>query len=95
MAFMNYTNNFEKAYLVVVISKDLWRDSFPLPYEEGHLIVVKGYDASKKRVLCMDPAYPTNAETNVEYPYEAFMDAWGRRRRLAYLFSKAEKIKAE
>ena len=78
-----------KKGIPVVVSIKGPLEGAPLPYEEGHLIVVKGYDASKKHVLCMDPAYPTHAETSAAYPYESFMDAWGRRR-LAYFFCKAE-----
>jgi hypothetical protein len=89
-------NGFDELYqqlekrIPVVVSIKGPLEGAPLPYEEGHLIVVKGYDASKKCVLCMDPAYPTNTETNAEYPFEAFMHAWRRRRHLAYIFAKAE-----
>lgn len=41
-----------------------------LPYESGHLLVVKGY--KENSVFCMDPAYPINAETLVQYPLSDF-----------------------
>jgi hypothetical protein len=58
----------------------------PLPYANGHLIVVRGFDPSTGRVLCIDPAFASQRETEVEYAWEDFMEAWSRRRRLAYLF---------
>ncbi|HSX13735.1 MAG TPA: C39 family peptidase [Chlamydiales bacterium] len=59
-----------------------------LPYAKGHLLVVKGYDAEKNMVLCMDPAFPTNEETNIAYPLSDFMAAWERRGLLSYIFEK-------
>jgi len=56
----------------------------PLPYERGHLILLIGY--SDGQVLCMDPAFNTDAETLISYPLEPFLEAWGARRNLAYLF---------
>lgn len=56
------------------------------PYESGHLVVVNGYDEKDQSVLCMDPAFPSQDETCVRYPLEDFLQAWGRRRNLAYVF---------
>lgn len=61
-----------------------------LPYAQGHLLVVTGYDALHKKVICMDPAFPTNNETHVAYDFEDFIRAWGRRENVAYVFSKQE-----
>jgi len=58
----------------------------PLPYNEGHLIVIKGFDPNGRGILCMDPAFPTDGETHAAYPLEDFLEAWERRRRLAYIF---------
>lgn len=58
-----------------------------LPYAKGHLLVVTGYDAEKDVVLCMDPAFPTDAETLVSYPFEDFMKAWARRGFFSYCWS--------
>jgi len=57
-------------------------------YESGHLLVVRGYDAVHKKVLCMDPAFHTDAETYVSYDAEDFITAWRRRNGLAYIFTK-------
>lgn len=58
------------------------------PYKQGHLIVVRGYDAETGEVLCMDPAYSTNEKTYVGYRLEDFLQAWSRRGNVAYIFQK-------
>jgi hypothetical protein len=60
-----------------------------LPYAKGHLMVVKGYDAADKRVLCLDPAFPEDEKTAVSYDLNDFMEAWNRRGRVAYVFHRA------
>lgn len=61
-----------------------------LPYSQGHLLVVKGYREQDRKVLCMDPAFSTDATTNVSYTLNDFMEAWSRRQCIAYLFEKRE-----
>lgn len=63
----------------------------PLPgsamtYSKGHLIAVIGYDPSEKKVICMDPAFPSNEETFVRYDLSDFIQAWSRRGKIAYVF---------
>ncbi len=61
----------------------------PLPYANGHLILVQGYDREARRVLCMDPAYPTDEQTISSYPLEDFLTCWTERRKnLSYIFDK-------
>lgn len=55
-------------------------------YSSGHLIVIKGYDAKTHHFLCMDPAYPSNEQTEVAYPWQALMQAWENRHYLTYFF---------
>ena len=43
-----------------------------LPYAQGHLMVVKGYDASSRRVLCMDPAFPRTKVPMLDMPFQIF-----------------------
>ncbi|MDP1880250.1 MAG: C39 family peptidase [Parachlamydiaceae bacterium] len=67
----------------------------PLPgsaqaYSQGHLLVVVGYDPLHKQVICMDPAFPSDEETNVSYELNDFIEAWNRRGKIAYIFSKNE-----
>lgn len=59
-----------------------------LPYALGHLMAVIGFDASAQKVLCMDPAFATDAETLVAYDLQDFMQAWERRGFVAYCFDK-------
>lgn len=75
----------EKGLPIVVSVKGQLTGSL-MPYTSGHLIVVKGYDSRTKRVLCMDPAFPSDADTHQAYPFEEFMQAWKNRRYLSYLF---------
>ncbi len=56
------------------------------PYSNGHLLLLIGYDSLEKTVLCMDPAFSSDRETIVSYPIAPFLQAWGRRRNLAYFF---------
>jgi hypothetical protein len=65
----------------------------PLPggaryYAKGHLIDVIGYDALHQKVICMDPAFPTNSQTHVSYDLSDFTKAWSRRGNVAIVFSK-------
>jgi hypothetical protein len=61
-----------------------------LPYSKGHLVAVTGYDSEHQRVLCMDPAFPSNEETLVQYDLDEFITAWNRRGRVAYIFEKKQ-----
>lgn len=76
-----------KGYPVIVSIKGPLNGS-ARPYESGHLVVVKGYDSKKREVLCMDPAFPTNEQTHVNYALEDFISAWGRRQGIAYIFDQ-------
>lgn len=60
------------------------------PYNQGHLLTVKGYLPKEKKVLCMDPAFPEDAATNVSYDLQDFMEAWSRRQYIAYVFQRQE-----
>jgi hypothetical protein len=62
----------------------------PQPYPHGHLIIVIGYDAIHRRVICHDPAHPTNEETLVSYGLADFLTAWERSHRLAYQASPGQ-----
>ena len=58
-----------------------------MPYANGDLMMVYGYDAATREVLCVDSAFPTDAQTKVCYKINDFLAAWGRRGNLAYVFS--------
>jgi len=57
-----------------------------LPYSEGHLMVIVGYDAEKRRVIAIDPAFDSNEEALVSYDLGDFLAVWGVRKNLAYIF---------
>lgn len=81
--------NLERAVPSVVSVRGPLRGAI-FPYQKGHLIAVIGYDAKKDRILCMDPAYPSDAESLVSYDREDFLQAWSRRGQIAYIFEKRE-----
>lgn len=58
------------------------------PYSTGHLLVIIGYDPEQQKVICMDPAFPTNYQTEVCYDQLDFFHAWSRRGNIAYIFNK-------
>ena len=58
------------------------------PYAKGHLIAVIGCDPNQQKVICMDPAFPTDLQTHVFYDQSDFLQAWSRRGRVAYIFSQ-------
>lgn len=58
------------------------------PYQQGHLIVVAGFDPFEKKVYCMDPAFETDEKTLVQYKLDDFLMAWERRGKVAYIFEK-------
>ncbi len=60
------------------------------PYTKGHLLVVTGFDPEAREVECMDPAFKSNEETHVRYPFDDFLAAWARRENIAYIFEKRE-----
>lgn len=73
----------QKGYPVIVSVRGPLSGS-AMPYDSGHLMVVKGYQ--QRVVYCMDPAFPDHEETSVQYPLEQFLQAWGRRQGIAYMF---------
>lgn len=57
----------------------------PKEYNNGHLLLVVGYNAQTHCVVCHDPAAPNAEETLKEYPVDSFIKAWDRSRRLSYV----------
>jgi len=69
----------------------------PLPgsaqtYPKGHLIAVIGFEPKEKKVVCMDPAFPTDDQTRAYYHLSDFLEAWERRGRISYVFSKRASV---
>jgi hypothetical protein len=76
---------FLKRGVPVVVSVRGYLQGAPKSYPKGHLLVVVGYDAKKREVLCHDPAFTADEKTQVRYSLESFLAAWERSRRLAYV----------
>ncbi len=55
------------------------------PYANGHIMVVVGWNAKRRRVICVDPAFDANHRTLKSYPIHAFLKAWGRSNNLSYV----------
>jgi hypothetical protein len=60
------------------------------PYSKGHLLAIIGYESEQKKVICMDPAFASDEETFVSYDFLDFMQAWQRRGKIAYVFSRSK-----
>lgn len=74
-----------KAGIPVVVSVRGPLEGAELPYRNGHLLVIVGYDAKKREVIAHDPAFKTDRETERRYPLKSFLQAWERSKRLAYI----------
>lgn len=55
------------------------------PYKAGHLLVVVGWEKEGRKIICNDPAFPSNEQTFVRYDSDDFIEAWGRRKNVCYL----------
>jgi hypothetical protein len=74
-----------QAGIPVVVSVRGEIDGAPKAYNNGHLLIVVGWNARKKHVICHDPAFADDEQTVRQYPVEDFLRAWERSHRLAYL----------
>jgi len=54
-------------------------------YSSGHLMVVVGWDAKGKKVICHDPAFYSDKNTFARYDINSFVRAWERSHRLSYV----------
>lgn len=55
-------------------------------FKHGHIVVVVGYDANKKRVIVHDPSFKPRGKVLHAYPLASFLAAWDRSRRFAITF---------
>ncbi len=53
------------------------------PYQNGHFMVVVGWNQAKQKVLCIDPAF--EGKTFRAYRLWDFLQAWGRSVNLSYI----------
>lgn len=55
------------------------------PYNNGHFVVVIGWNNKTKQVLCVDPAFKNKNWMVRKYHIKDFLRAWGRSRHLSYI----------
>lgn len=79
-------HRFLKIGLPVVVSVKGPLKGAPKPYQNGHLMCVIGY--KEERVYCVDPGFDDNASCASSYCFNDFLEAWGRRKNLSYVFRK-------
>jgi len=60
----------------------------PKEYPNGHLLLIVGWNKSKRTILCHDPAQPSNEQVPTAYDLNSFCDAWSRSHYLAYSASQ-------
>lgn len=76
---------FLKKQIPIAVSVRGVLEGAPRPYPNGHLMLVVGYDARKKQVLCHDPAQLHYRTVQTRYPLHSFLEGWERSHRLAYI----------
>lgn len=54
------------------------------PYNNGHFVVVVGWDDRTKCVICVDPAFRSSKTIIRRYPIRDFVKAWGISTNLSY-----------
>jgi hypothetical protein len=86
-----HLNSFKDLYaylhkkIPIIVSVRGPLEGAPLPYQQGHLLVVVGWDHRRQRVVCHDPAFDSNEKVAVSYSLHSFLQAWERSKRLAYI----------
>lgn len=55
------------------------------PYNNGHFVVVIGWNKEKQMVRCIDPAFKNLRQTARWYHLSDFVRAWGKSRNLSYI----------
>jgi len=61
----------------------------PRPFASGHLLLVTGWDAATREVICHDPAFEQDDLVQQRYELSEFIPAWERSHRLAYCAESA------
>jgi hypothetical protein len=69
----------------VLVSVRGFLQGAPKVYDNGHVMMVIGWNSKKGQVVCHDPAFPSNRKVIKRYDIRNFLFAWERSRRLAYL----------
>lgn len=89
--YVTRLNSFEELYMLLretnmplAVSVRGTLNGGKKPYNNGHLMVVVGWDASTKKVICFDPAFDDLQQVEVAYDIHDFVHTWECSRRLVY-----------
>lgn len=85
--FSQILSSLDNGFPVVISVKGPLKGSAS-PYKDGHLLAVIGFDAERKEVFCIDPAFKEDQQTFVTYKLNDLLEAWNRRKGIAYMFNK-------
>lgn len=86
-SFKDLHSNLLLGYPVVVSVRGKINGA-PQDYNQGHLILVIGWDKNNKEVIVHDPAFSDNPQVKVKYEISSFLRAWERSHRLAYIIDR-------
>lgn len=89
-SFKQLHQHLERGIPVVVSVRGTIKGA-PKTYDKGHLLLVVGFDAHDRKVICHDPAWFSHEETEQRYPLDSFIGAWEASRRLAYIAEPIQK----
>ena len=82
---INHLYDFLKKKVPVAVSVRGYLKGGFKRYDNGHFIVVVGWDNKRKALLCIDPAFATEKKMLRAYNLKDFLRAWGTSRNLAYI----------
>lgn len=82
-SFLSIYKMLKKGYPVAVSVRGYLRGA-PKTYDNGHLMVVIGYDAATQSVICHDPACAEDRKSVRKYRLADFLAAWEKSHRLTY-----------
>lgn len=86
-SFVDLHANLMMGYPVVVSVRGKMNGA-PKDYNQGHLILVIGFDKNNKEVIVHDPAFSSDPKVKFKYEIVSFIRAWERSHRLAYLIDR-------
>jgi hypothetical protein len=82
---------FLNAKIPVVVSVRGAIAGAPKEYPHGHLLLIVGVDPLQRKVMCHDPAQPTDDAVFTAYDMDSFIAAWARSHYLAYVAAPLNK----
>jgi hypothetical protein len=86
-SFKNIHDQLRKGIPVVVSVRGELKGASRI-FRNGHLMMVVGFDAQKKQVLCHDPGVNEHHEVKKRYDLDSFLQAWEKSHRLTYFVER-------